>query len=279
MNAPVHARLQENAMSQLGERLRAARESQGISLSQAAAETRILQRYLVALEDGDYQNLPGDVYVRGFIRNYAAFLGLSADELIDLYRYERGRTDPIRIVPATSNPRVRGCIAPSLVGVFFVVLALVGVTYLVLSATNRIGENAQLATIPTATIPPVPSPLPTAFPESTPTPIIIPATATVAVAGGAIEPSPTPTQEPEAPIVLEVRIDPGDNPGSWLEIKTDGESVFRRVLAPGRSVRFTARRSVSVRAGNAAVVTVVINDQERRLGTRPGEVVTFEWPP
>lgn len=265
-------------MSQLGERLRAARESQGISLSQAAAETRILQRYLVALEDGDYPNLPGDVYVRGFIRNYAAFLGLSADELIDLYRYERGRTDPIRVVPATSNPRVRGCIAPSLVGVFFVVLALVGVTYLVLSATNRIGENAQLAAMSTATMPPAPSPLPTALPESTPAPII-PATATVAAAGGEIEPSLTPTREPEAPIVLEVRIDPGDNPGSWLEIKTDGESVFRRVLAPGRSVRFTARRSVSVRAGNAAVVTVVINDQERRLGARPGEVVTFEWPP
>jgi cytoskeleton protein RodZ len=148
-------------MSQLGERLRAARESQGISLAQAAAETRILQRYLVALEDGDYQNLPGDVYTRGFIRNYAAFLGLSADELIELYRYERGRTDPIRVVPATSNPRVHGCVAPSLIGVFFVVLAMVGVTYLVLSATNRIGENAQLATIPTATIPPAPSPLPT----------------------------------------------------------------------------------------------------------------------
>ncbi len=263
-------------MSQLGERLRAARESQGISLSQAAAETRILQRYLVALEDGDYQNLPGDVYVRGFIRNYAAFLGLSADELIDLYRYERGRTDPIRIVPATSNPRVHGCIAPSLVGVFFVVLALVGVTYLVLSATNRIGENAQFAAIPTVTMPPVPSPLPTAPPEATSAPLLA-ATPTVAVAGGEVEPSPT--REPEAPIVLEVRIDPGDNPGSWLEIKTDGESVFRRVLAPGRSVRFTARRSVSVRAGNAAVVTVVINDQERRLGDRPGEVVTFEWPP
>ncbi len=265
-------------MSQLGERLRAARESQGISLSQAAAETRILQRYLVALEDGDYQNLPGDVYTRGFIRNYAAFLGLPADELIDLYRHERGRTDPIRVVPATSNPRIQGCVAPSLVGVFFVVLALVGITYLVLSATNQIGENAQLAAIPTATLPPAPSPLPTAPPEATPAPFPM-ATPTVAVAGGEVEPSPTPTREPEAPIVLEVRIDPGDNPGSWLEIKTDGESVFRRVLAPGRSVRFTARRSVSVRAGNAAVVTVVINDQERRLGTRPGEVVTFEWPP
>ena len=265
-------------MSQLGERLRAARESQGISLSQAAAETRILQRYIVALEDGDYQNLPGDVYIRGFIRNYAAFLGLSADELIDLYRHERGRTDPIRVIPATSNPRVQGCVAPSLIGVFFVVLALIGVTYLVLSATNRIGESAQLAAIPTATSPPIPSPLPTAPPETTSAPLSA-ATATVDVAGAGVESSPTPTREPEAPIVIEVRIDPGDNPGSWLEIKTDGESVFRRVLAPGRSVRFTARRSVSVRAGNAAVVTVVINDQERRLGTTPGEVVTFEWPP
>ena len=43
-------------MSQLGELLRNMRESKGISLSQAAAETRILQRYLVALEEGDYLN-------------------------------------------------------------------------------------------------------------------------------------------------------------------------------------------------------------------------------
>lgn len=265
-------------MSQLGEQLRTARESQGISLSQAAAETRILQRYIVALEDADYQNLPGDVYTRGFIRNYASFLGLSADELIEIYRYERGRTDPIRVVPATSNPRIRGCVAPSLVGVFFVVLALVGVTYLVLSATNRIGESAQLAAAPTVTPPPAPSPLPTTPPEATIAPTRL-ATATVAPAGVVVEPAPSPSPQPEAPIVLEVRIDPGENPGSWLEIQADGESVFRRVLAAGRSVRYTARRSISVRAGNAAVVTVVVNDQERRLGTTPGEVVTFDWPP
>ena len=53
----------------------------------------------------------------------------------------------IRIVPATSSPRIRGCVVPSFFGVFFVVLALVGITYLVLSATNRIGENAQQGVI------------------------------------------------------------------------------------------------------------------------------------
>src|SRR5690349_1053120 len=100
-------------MTQLGERLRTAREEQGISISQAAVETRILQRYLIALEDGDYQHLPGDVYARGFIRNYATYLGLSAEELIELYRRERGITDQIRVVPATSSPRIRGLFVPS----------------------------------------------------------------------------------------------------------------------------------------------------------------------
>src|SRR5436190_21583786 len=109
-------------MSQLGERLRTARESQGIGLVQAAVETRILQRYLVALEEGDYQHLPGDVYARGFIRNYAMYMGISADELIEQYRRDRGISEPIRVVPATSSPRISGLVIPSFFGVFFVVL-------------------------------------------------------------------------------------------------------------------------------------------------------------
>ena len=114
-------------MSQLGERLREARESQGISISQASVETRILQRYIVALEDGEFQHLPGDVYARGFLRNYAEYLNIPADELIDMYRHERGLSEPIRVVPVTSAPRVRSMMVPSFFGVFFVVLVLIGV--------------------------------------------------------------------------------------------------------------------------------------------------------
>src|SRR5215217_7289763 len=113
-------------MNQLGERLREARESQGISISQAAVETRILQRYLVALEDGDYQHLPGDVYARGFIRNYADYLNIPADELIELYRRERGMSEPIRVVSATSSPRIRGLVLPSFFGVFFLFFCQLG---------------------------------------------------------------------------------------------------------------------------------------------------------
>ena len=272
-------------MSELGERLRLARESQGISLSQAAVETRILQRYLVALEEGDFQHLPGDVYARGFIRNYAIYLGISAEELIELYRRERGTSEPIRIVPATSSPRIRGCIVPSFFGVFFVVLALVGITYLVLSATNRIGENAQQVVI-RATSAPTPAPLPTTAPEATSLPAtaggptLAPTTAPLNTAGGAVNPPPSPTAQLEAPIVIEVRIDQGDNPGSWLSITTDGKSVLQRVLKPGEVWQGTAQRKVSLKAGNAAVVSLIVNGQEQpRLSTTPGEVQTFSWPP
>jgi cytoskeletal protein RodZ len=273
-------------MSQLGERLRTARESQGIGLAQAAVETRILQRYLVALEDGDFQHLPGDVYARGFLRNYGAYLGVSAEELIDLYRRERGMSEPIRVVPATSAPRIRLVRIPSFFGVFFVVLALVGLSYLGLSAMNRIGESSQqqAATLPTAA--PTPPPLPTSPPNATALPEIITGIAPTATAeslgsaGGAITSTPIATAAPDAPIVYEVRIDTGDNPGSWLGITADGRPVLQRVLRPGTTYQGTAQRKLSIKAGNAAVVSIIVNGQEQpRLSQNPGEVQTFNWPP
>lgn len=72
----------------LGEVLRAARETKGVDLSRVERDTKIRERYLVALERGDYRELPGAVYTRGFLRNYGAYLGLDAEYLIDLYRIE-----------------------------------------------------------------------------------------------------------------------------------------------------------------------------------------------
>src|SRR5262249_11206358 len=214
-------------MSQLGDRLRVVRESKGTGLAQADVEARILQRYLVALKDGDFQHLPGDVYARGFVRNYAVYLSLPAEELIELYRRERGMSEPIRVVPATSAPRIRGFMMPSFFAVFFVVLALVGLAYLGLSATNQIGETVAQQSLPRPTSAPTPPPLPTAPPDATSAPLIVagapPATSAPLGQAGAADPAtPAPTSAPDAPIVGEVRIAPGANPGAWLSIKQDG---------------------------------------------------------
>src|SRR5687767_6002829 len=132
-------------MSELGARLRQARESQGLSLAQAATDTRILLQSLAALEEGAYQRLPSDVVIRGFIRNYAQYLGLPPDELIELYRRERGATDKIRVIPATHPPRTRSYVLPSFFGVFFVTVALVGMAYVLLNATGRFRDGTIAA--------------------------------------------------------------------------------------------------------------------------------------
>jgi cytoskeletal protein RodZ len=75
-------------MHRLGDVLREAREAKGLDLGRVERETKIRQRYLSALERGEYRELPGSVYTKGFLRNYGAYLGLDPEELIDLYRIE-----------------------------------------------------------------------------------------------------------------------------------------------------------------------------------------------
>ncbi|MFT3977555.1 MAG: helix-turn-helix transcriptional regulator, partial [Sphingomonas bacterium] len=59
----------------VGERLRAAREAQGMSLAEIAARTRVPQRHLEAIEDGSYESLPSPTYAMGFVRAYARTVG------------------------------------------------------------------------------------------------------------------------------------------------------------------------------------------------------------
>jgi cytoskeletal protein RodZ len=276
-------------MSELGARLRQAREGQGLSLAQASVDTRILQQSLIALEEGAYQRLPSDVVIRGFIRNYAQYLDLSADELIELYRRERGATDKIRIVAATNPPRSRSYVLPSFFGVFFVTVALVGLAYVALNAIGRISDGAApnaAAVVSTATVPP-PSPLPTptqgqaaaiaAAPS--PSPALAAALPTPGVAGGAA--AVTQTATTAAPIVVELRIaSQRGNESSWVRVQSDGNTIYEGTMSAGQRQTFEAQRRILIRAGNPPAVLVSVNGLEQGpLGQVPGQPVNWPWPP
>ena len=81
----------------LPDRLAAARERKGVDLIRAERDTKIRVRYLSALEQGDYRDLPGAVYTKGFLRNYAIYLGLDPEDVLRQWRRERGeQTAPSR---------------------------------------------------------------------------------------------------------------------------------------------------------------------------------------
>lgn len=72
----------------VGETLQLARERKGVDLYRAERDTRIRLRYLQSLEEGDWDELPAPVYTKGFLRNYALYLGLEPEEILERWRDE-----------------------------------------------------------------------------------------------------------------------------------------------------------------------------------------------
>lgn len=73
----------------LGEQLKKIRSEGRITLMEISRETKVPIRYLTMIEESDYDSLPPDVYVKGFLRNYAEYLGVDSKKLIELYQREK----------------------------------------------------------------------------------------------------------------------------------------------------------------------------------------------
>ncbi|MET0773614.1 MAG: helix-turn-helix domain-containing protein [Candidatus Limnocylindrales bacterium] len=95
------------AAAGVGDMLHAAREKKGVDLYRAERDTKIRARHLAALEAGDFAELPGSVYVKGFLRNYALYLGLDPAEVLD-----RWQGPDTVIAPPRSSSRVSVVVPP-----------------------------------------------------------------------------------------------------------------------------------------------------------------------
>ncbi|MFP5111315.1 helix-turn-helix domain-containing protein [Bacillaceae bacterium C204] len=75
-------------MTELGNRLKEARVAKGLSLDDLQSMTKIQKRYLIGIEEGNYASMPGNFYVRAFIKQYAEALSLNPDEIFETYKGE-----------------------------------------------------------------------------------------------------------------------------------------------------------------------------------------------
>lgn len=81
-------------MTELGNRLKEARLAKGLSLEDLQSITKIQKRYLIGIEEGNYSSMPGNFYVRAFVKQYAEALQLNPEEIFETYKNE---------IPATHN--------------------------------------------------------------------------------------------------------------------------------------------------------------------------------
>lgn len=132
----------------IGTTLREARNRRKVGLSEVEAATRIRVRYLRAIESEEWDVLPGDVYVRSFIRTYASYLGLDGERLADEYRRsaEAGGERPAASPEpkAAGRPRAPRSKARGRVVAAAVTAALIGV---VIAVGMIAGEDDPTVTI------------------------------------------------------------------------------------------------------------------------------------
>ncbi|GAB4149022.1 MAG: DUF4115 domain-containing protein [Candidatus Promineifilaceae bacterium] len=289
-------------MDELGSILREAREAQGLTLAQAQANTRISTKFLEALERGDYASLPTPVHVRGYLRNYAKFLGLDPQPLLERYEvsknYQRTpvptnsgrlaspdnplapREDQVFFNPVNVELGQKGRDPESFMRLAIIVALLV----LIGLAVNRFffNNDASDADLSAAVNAILNSQQAEDTPEATLLPNVTPAAASdgamISTSRNVIE-LPTPTATiPQLPATMEqinLRLEITER--TWLRVTIDGEIVYEGLGRQGQAWEWTAQQQAQLLTGNAIGVFVTINDiQLGKLGGR-GQVVDQTW--
>jgi len=266
-------------METLGVWLHQAREAKGATLKEAEAATRIRARFLELLEAGDFDAFPGgEVQIRGFLRIYARYLGLSPEEAVARYEAETRPTE-VRsgaspqaapsagllrsdVVPVAREPRVSpgptATSAPrlSVETVMIAVIVLIVLLVLIAAVTYFVGQKAGGGAVATETVS-----AQAAQPTTT-----VPATLAVV--------TPTFPANPEGGVNLALEA----NEHVWVRVSVDGVVAFEGMLAPGE-MTWSGREAIVVDTGNGDALLVTVNGQAQGKMCGRGRVCTRAWGP
>ena len=250
----------------LGDRLHAARLAKGVSLEEAAAATRIRRSALQSLENDDFDTLPAAVYTRGFLLNYARYLGLIPEEILEEFdRQQRSGTEFSIAAPQDEPGRQSSIFSSKLLWTIVLVIALGVILNFVYQEFLSAGpapvalENETEAA-PTSTEKPsieLP-PLVTPSPVSTPSP----------------SPSPTPITG----VNLTIR---STNQEVWIQVTVDAIIVFVGIIGPETDqgtdpLTWNAEEGIGILFGRTGGVEISVNEQDLAPLVESEDPVLFE---
>ncbi len=244
-----------------GEWLRRQREMREISLRDIAERTKISLRYLEAMEADRFDLLPAPLFAKGFLREYARYVGLSPDDVVNHYlsvhRPEELAGDPKEDTKVRSKPKP---VDPGPTPVrrnwsYGLVLALAGLILLVLVAlaawfADKRRDEAPASSngqAPPSIAAPLPAPVP-AVPVSS---------------------TPPPPPEPTAPLEVTLSF----SKDCWVEAVIDGKNRFSELRVQGEALPLQAEKSIVLTLGNAGAVEVQVNGYPLELEKKEGDVV------
>lgn len=279
---------------EIGPALEKARRQHGLSLEEVEQATKIRKRYLQGLENDDYGVLPDAVYVQGFVKTYANYLGLDGEQLAEELRSRRqprrerhannvragkGGFDKLLINPAgLAGAEKRRISVRAVLGLLTSVLLIV----LVIGALYYIGRGSLVPE--SGSNEPAPrsdrgsqnpggsgNEKPTAASDNSPED-----------PNGSKQRAAAPeTEKAAVPAALkgvEVAVTIEGSP-AWISVLSDGTVVYEQVAEPGFTETFEADDNLSISTGNAGAVSLTVNGEDEGVMGEAGEVVSREFAP
>lgn len=246
----------DQAATDIGSRLRQAREKRGLTLRDIATTTKISMTALAAIEHNDFARLPAGVFRRAYVRAFAAEVGLNADELAREYR-ARFETEPpaLPFHRHEADWKNRLGLRQRLPAVLVAIIGVLICGSLVLERSPAPYQAAEGPEILDAVGQPPPDS--TATDDSNETTQVA-----FAAAAGAGLPAPS--------LRLEIRT----KGPCWVTAVADGERVIYRLMQPGERALVDARTAITLRVGDAGAVAYSINGAPGPPLGRTGEAVT-----
>ena len=224
-----------------GENLRRERELRGISLHEIAEATKISARFLQALEQDRLDVLPGGIFPRAFVKQYARYLGLDPEKVAAEFQYLHAEELPEKR-PAPRPPRW----SPPPGALFLGALAVAAVGLLL--SYRRSGSDPPVRAGQAA-----PPSIPAVLPSDRVYPPPRPAGSPAAVSEG---------------LVLTLTA----QQSCWVEVRADGQTVINRVLNEGETETLAAQGELVLSVGNAGGIVFRVNDRPGVPLGRTGEV-------
>lgn len=297
-------------MRELGELLREAREARGLTISDVQEATKIRGRYLEAIERGEFEALPGEVYVKGFLRSYAEAVGLSGDEIVDRYKAERAKLEVER---AQESPPGGARNTSQNVRISRRFLAAVGFCVVLVSIVAVVALRGK-GHVPAGPATDLPAPeQEQAVPSSPPAADVVTEGGLAAAETGvspearpgegssgftsdgtgmtASRPAPAVSTAPPAASLKEQEnaatseaapegheLSVSITERCWVRVVADGKVIFERSMVAGEHATWHARKSIRIKVGNASGIDVTYNGV--RIGPlgKSGQVVERAFP-
>ena len=235
-----------------GQMLRAAREEKKWSFMDTEDTTKIRVRYIQALEEEDYDVLPGTTYVKGYLRTYAKQLGLNPDEIIGLYNDSiMPEARPILESPHVLVKARPSWVRPMIIG-SMAVLALV--LAIVIASLYQPGNKVADSPYSPTALPSAPKPAAVA-PAASPPVVTNPENVVAATQDGLT-----------AQLVF--------TQDCWIEVRVDGQPPFQGLFHAGMTKELKGTSKIElVRIGNASGLSVTLNGKALPSFEDAGKVV------